>query len=49
MSDPAFVDRLLEARRKYDQVQVIDEPVLRDVTKRSQLDPLLADARIALL
>ena len=30
-------------------MQVIDEPVLRGMTKRLQLTPLLTDARIALL
>jgi hypothetical protein len=49
VSDPAFVDRLLEARDNHNRMQDIEESVLRDAFKRQQLDPLLADPRIALL
>jgi hypothetical protein len=49
LSDPDFINRLLEARENYDRMQAIEVPEDRDNFKRARLDPVLADTRIARL
>jgi hypothetical protein len=46
VSDPDFIEHLMQAHDVQDHLDAIEDPSARDVASRSRLDPLLVDPRI---
>jgi hypothetical protein len=49
MSDPAFINRLVEAHDTDEELRALDDEAAREQLSRSRQDPLLADPRIRVL
>ena len=49
MSDPIFMNRLVEAYDTEEELRAVEDEATREQVSRSKLDPLLADPRIRVL